>query len=203
MSMKSLTPLVLIGAITLLGCAGDDAKTEKTDTGKTTASDSSDKASGPGTALTPENTKIEFIGIHTGDKPDPRQGSFQELKGEAVVEEGSLKSVSVEIETASITSEADKLTAHLKSADFFDVNEHPTAMFKSTKIEPGDDGMVAITGEFTLLGVTKPVSFPATVSTADGLTLSAEFTLDRSEFGMEYSLDKIDKDVAMTITIGK
>jgi polyisoprenoid-binding protein YceI len=154
-------------------------------------------------ALTSKNTKIEFVCAHEGDKPDPRSGSFGKLTGKAAISGASLASVSVEIETASITTEIDKLTGHLKSADFFDVRQHPKATFKSTKIEAGEDGKVTVTGDLTLLGNTKSISFPATVSTDGGLTLTAKFELDRTKFGMNYGVGKVEKTVTMTIAIAK
>jgi polyisoprenoid-binding protein YceI len=55
----------------------------------------------------------------------------------------------------------------------------------------------------TLLGNTKSISFPATVSTDGGLTLTAKFELDRTKFGMNYGVGKVEKTVTMTIAIGK
>ncbi len=153
-------------------------------------------------ALTEANTKVEFIGVHVGDKPDPRKGSFAKLNGSAILDMGSLKAVTVEFDTDSLTTELPPLTTHLKSPDFFDVKQHPTAKFESTTIEPGADGKVNVTGNLTLLGVTKPITMPATVSTEGGLKLTAEFSIDRTEFGMTYGDGKVEKIVAMTVTIG-
>src|SRR6476659_7462485 len=52
--------------------------------------------------LTPENTKIQFVCAHVGPKPDPRKGGFSKFIGKAVVDGKSLKSVSLEIDTASL-----------------------------------------------------------------------------------------------------
>lgn len=152
-------------------------------------------------ALTGSNTKLEFVCAHTGDKPDPRKGSFAKLTGTAVVDAGALSSIAVEIETASITTEIDKLTTHLKSPDFFNVRQHPKASFKSTKIVRDKTGAVTVTGNLTLLNETKEISFPATVSADGGLKLKARFTLDRSQFGMTYGLDKVEKNVSLTIAV--
>ena len=153
-------------------------------------------------ALTEANTKVEFIGVHVGDKPDPRKGSFAKLNGSAILDMGTLKSVTVEFNTDSLTTELPPLTTHLKGTDFFDVKQHPTAKFESTSIEPGADGKVNVTGNLTLLGVTKPITMPATVSTEGGLKLTAEFSIDRTEFGMTYGDGKVENVVAMTVTIG-
>lgn len=154
-------------------------------------------------ALSEANTKVEFVGVHSDvNKPDPRKGSFGKLTGTATLDAGALKSLVVEFDTNSLTTEMDKLTEHLKSPDFFDVKEHPTAKFESTSIEPADGGKVTITGNLTMLGNTKPVTFPATVTADGGLKLNAEFSIDRTEFGMTYGEGKVENAVALTVTIG-
>jgi polyisoprenoid-binding protein YceI len=153
-------------------------------------------------ALTPGNAKIQFVGTHVGDDPKPRTGTFAKFVGSAALEGEGLKSVQVDIETASLTTDIEKLTNHLKSPDFFDVNQFPQAKFVSTAIEPAGDGMVTITGDLTVLETTKSISFPATISTADGLKLNAEFVIDRTQFGMTYGDGQVVNDVTLTVTVG-
>ena len=154
--------------------------------------------------LTEANTKVEFVGLHVGDKPDPRKGGFGKLTGTATLDGGTLKSLAVEFDTDSLTTELPPLTTHLKSPDFFDVKQHPTAKFETTSIEEGAgaDGKVNVTGNLTLLGITKPITMPATVTTEGGLKLKAEFSIDRTEFGMTFGEGKVEKMVAMTVTVG-
>jgi polyisoprenoid-binding protein YceI len=152
--------------------------------------------------VTPENTLIQFVGVHANPaKPDPRTGKFNEFSGTITAVGSDVKSINVEIDTASLTTEIEKLTNHLKSADFFNVNEHPKATFTSTKIEPAEAGKVTITGDLTLLGKTQPITFPATVSTENGFDLQAEFQIDRTKFGMDYGTENVLKEVDMTITV--
>lgn len=154
--------------------------------------------------LSPENTKIQFVGLHSGDKPDPRTGGFAKFSGQAQVDGGKLKSVSVDIDTTSLFTEIQKLTDHLKSPDFFEVNEFPTAKFESTKIEAGDAGQAAITGNLTLHGVTKEISFPATVQAgAGGLSLTSEFDIDRTQFGMTFGEGKVENKVSLSVVVGE
>lgn len=154
-------------------------------------------------ALTPENTKIQFVGTHVGDDPKPRTGTFGTFQGTAALEGEQLKSVQVDIETASLTTDIDRLTNHLKSPDFFDVNQFPQAKFVSTAVEPAGDGQVTITGDLTLLGTTKSISFPATVSTSDGFKLNAELVIDRTQFGMTFGEGQVVHDVTLTVTAGQ
>lgn len=153
--------------------------------------------------LTPDNTSIEFVGLHTDpDKPDPRHGSFEKLSGTAMVDQ-TLMSVQVDIDTTSLTTEIEKLTNHLKSPDFFDVKRYPKATFESTKIVDKEDGTVEITGNLTMLDKTSSVTFPAKVSTEGDLKLEATFKIDRTKWGMDFGTDNVEKMVDMTIKIGK
>lgn len=179
----------------------EPSSAETSPAGEETASDA--ETMGRKIDLTPENTSIAFVGLHTNpDKPDPRNGSFEKLSGTAMVDQ-TLMSVQVDIDTTSLTTEIEKLTNHLKSPDFFDVNRFPKASFESTKILDKEDGTVEITGDLTLLGKTNSVTFPATVSTDGDLKLEAKFKIDRTKWGMDFGTDNVEKMVDMTIKIGK
>lgn len=155
--------------------------------------------------LGPQNTKITFVGTHAPPKaPDPRTGTFMTFIGKAEVDGNALKSLSIDIDTNSIATQFEKLTTHLKSADFFETNEYPTAKFVSTTITPAEGGAATVTGNLTLLAATKEITFPATVNITDqGLTLKAEFTIDRTEFGMDKLTEGVEKPVKLTATIGE
>lgn len=162
------------------------------------------EASGPvETKLTAENTLIQFVGTHKGDKPDPRTGKFGKFNGVVQAADGKLTEITVVIDTASLETEIEKLTNHLKSPDFFDVRENPEAKFVSKSIEAGDDGTAKITGDLTLLGETKSISFPAKVKVGKEIALDAEFVINRVDFGMDYGTDNVHEDVTMTIKVGK
>jgi len=160
-----------------------------------------------GTAnISAENTKIEFVGTHSGDKPDPRNGGFRKFSGKVAVDSqaNALKSIAVDIDTTSLYTPIPKLTDHLKTADFFEVREYPTARFESTKIAPGKGGSTQVTGKLTLHGVTKEIAFPvSTQITPKGLTLVSQFTIDRSQFGMTYGAGKVDDKVTLNVVVGE
>lgn len=151
-------------------------------------------------ALTGENTKVTFVGT----KPDGKhEGGFGKLSGAATVADGDLTKLKMEvdIDCDSLYSDDPKLTAHLKSPDFFGVKDNPKATFKSTKVEKTDKGYT-VTGDLTMLGKTKAVTFPATVTTAgDTLTLTAEFKIDRTQWGMTYGKGKIADEVALKVAV--
>lgn len=151
-------------------------------------------------ALTPDNTMIQFVGNHTGDDPKPRTCTFQKFTGKLVYAE-QLEGVTVDIDVDGLETEFDKLTTHLKAADFFDVKRYPKAAFTSTSVEAGEGDAVTITGELTMLGQTNEISFPATFD-AQTQTLAAEFEIDRTKWGMDYDTDKVEPMVEMTINVG-
>ena len=150
--------------------------------------------------LTGENTKITFV----GKKPDGKHtGGFKTVTGTAKADGTDLTTlkIDVSIDVNSLFSDDEKLTGHLKSPDFFDVKNHPKATFKVTKVEKADKGYT-LTGELTMLGKTKPVVMPSTV-TLDGhaLTLKSDFKINRTDWGMTFGKGKIDEDVALKVEI--
>lgn len=150
-------------------------------------------------ALTGENTKVTFV----GSKPDGKhEGGFKALTGTATAgaDPTTLK-LEVEIDMDSTWSDNDKLTGHLKAPDFFSVKDHPKSKFVSTKVAKSDAGYT-ITGDLTLRGKTQSISFPATIAVAGGgLKLTSEFSIDRTQFGMDYGQGKVDNKVALKVVV--
>jgi polyisoprenoid-binding protein YceI len=149
--------------------------------------------------LTGDNTKIEW----TGTKKDGKHtGGFKKVTGTCTCDGDPTKAkLEVSIDTDSIYSDNDGLTTHLKNKDFFDVKANPASTFKATKIEK-DGETYKVTGDFTLCGKTKSITFPATISEKDGtMTLAAEFKINRTDYGMSYGAGKIDDDVALKVSV--
>lgn len=156
--------------------------------------------------LSPDTTMIEFVGTHVGDDPKPRVGGFKAFKGqiEMADQNAGIKSMNLEIDINSLWTEFTKLTNHLKNADFFESDKFGGAKFKSTKIGKDDGGNTTITGELTLHGQTKEVSFPAKVKVSDqGLMMMSEFKLDRSLFGMDQMTSGVEKTVSLQMVVGQ
>lgn len=153
--------------------------------------------------LTPETTKIEWVGTKPGGK---HTGGFKKVTGTIanVTPDLAGSKISVEIDADSLYSDNPKLTAHLKSPDFFDVKKHGKAKFESTAIAAGGSGGAThtVSGNLTLHGVTKEVSFPATVSqTGKTFKLTSKFTIDRKDFGMTFGEGKVDNPVTITVAV--
>lgn len=145
-----------------------------------------------GTALpiSAENSKVEFTGSKVTGKHD---GGFKAFSGtiDLVNNKPEESRVSVEIDINSIYSDDDKLTGHLKTADFFDVEKFPKASFISTKIAPdtakGAENYI-ITGDFELHGQKKSITFPAKIEVKDDkVEVDAEFSINRKDFGIVYA----------------
>jgi polyisoprenoid-binding protein YceI len=123
-------------------------------------------------------------------------GDFSRFDGTIVTDFDNLEASSVEfsIEAASIDTNNDDRDKHLRSADFFDVDTHPSITFKSTSIDRVSDEKFNVTGDFTMHGVTKritlPVEFTGSMKDPWGKTragFSLETTLDRKEYGISWN----------------
>ncbi|MEL7145417.1 MAG: YceI family protein, partial [Bacteroidota bacterium] len=75
------------------------------------------------------------------------------------------------------------LESHLKSDDFFGVNNYPTAKIVITKVVPQGPGKYKVTGDLTIKGTTKEIKFIANQS---GNTATADLVIDRSEYDIRY-----------------
>ena len=151
-------------------------------------------------ALDGDNTKVTFTGTKKGGKHD---GGFKKLTGTASITDGDLSTLKLEaeIDTDSLYSDTEKLTAHLKNPDFFGVKDNPKATFKTTKVEKTEKGYT-ITGDLTLLGKTKPVTIPAAVAVKEHvLTLTSEFKINRSDWGMTFGKGMVDDAVSLKLAI--
>lgn len=132
------------------------------------------------------DSKIGFVGSKVTGSHD---GGFETFSGTIEVVETALASSSVqlEIDTTSLWADNERLTGHLKSEDFFEVETYPTATFASTSIEPGAEGGYVVTGNLDLHGVTKQISFPATIEVGETeVRANAEFAIKRFDFDLVY-----------------
>lgn len=153
----------------------------------------------------PPDSRIEFVGSKVTGRHEGRFRTFDGRIELAPRLEDSRLSLTIEV--ASMETDDDKLTAHLKTADFFDVERYPTAQFTTTRIEKGGTGGAThtVTGNLELHGVTKSISFPATIRLGpESLEAQSEFVLNRKDFGMTYpgaADDLIRDEVVIKLTV--
>ena len=125
------------------------------------------------------------------------KGQFAKVSGVLTFDETGLTKSHVEaaIEAASLNTREEQRDAHLKSADFFHVEQHPTLSFKSTRIRTIRNGGLAVTGDLTIRGVTRNVEFAVEGPTPPAkdpwgntrLGLSATTKINRKDFGLTWN----------------
>ena len=123
------------------------------------------------------------------------RGKFAEYSGALMIDEDDLSksSVAIEIAAASIDTANEQRDGHLRSADFFDVENHPTLTFKSTGIERTGEGEFLVTGDLTIRGKTREVRLPVTVGGpidargAKRIGIEGALTIDRQDYGVSFS----------------
>jgi polyisoprenoid-binding protein YceI len=142
--------------------------------------------------IDPTHSSIEFSVRHL--MVSKVRGRFENFSGAIVVAEDGTPSVSAEIEVDSVSSGNEQRDGHIKAADFFDVEKYPTATFKSTGVRADGDSYV-LGGEFTLKGVTKPVTLDLVFNgTNPGMGhgevagFEASVVLNRKDFGIDFEL---------------
>lgn len=115
--------------------------------------------------------------------------------------------LSVTVATPSVATHNDALDAHLKNADFFDVANHPTATFTSTGVRRTGANSADVTGDFTLLGQTRPLTLAVTFNQAgDNMAgiytagFSATGTIRRSDYGMTYGVPALGDEIELRIS---
>jgi polyisoprenoid-binding protein YceI len=191
--MKRQFCIVLLTAVALTACKSEtQPETQTTSAAQpapavpTAPAKVTDPASVATLSLDPAASKFDFVAAKITKS---HNGAFKQFSGTANVVENELRSLAVEVETASTEADDPKLTGHLKSADFLDVEKFPKATFKSSSItaKPAGGATHEVTGDLTLHGVTQAITFPATISqTPTAITATAEVTIDRQKFAIKY-----------------
>jgi polyisoprenoid-binding protein YceI len=143
-------------------------------------------------AIDPVHSSIAFSVRHL--LVSKVRGTFTGFSGAVVVGEDGVPSVTAEIAVDSVSSGNEQRDAHLKSADFFDVEQYPTATFASTGVRESGDNYV-LDGVFTLKGIAKPVSLDFEFNgTNPGMGhgevagFTASVVLNRRDFGIDIDM---------------
>ncbi|MFF4354068.1 YceI family protein [Streptomyces sp. NPDC001530] len=131
------------------------------------------------------------------------KGVFTKVSGDGEVLAGGGAHGSVTIDAASLDTKNAKRDTHLRGADFFDVDKHPSLVFTATDVTPVGNGTARVTGDLTIIGVSRELSFTAEASevSADAVTLTADIPVDRKDFGMTWNQANMLKPLTfVTIT---
>jgi polyisoprenoid-binding protein YceI len=175
---------VAAGCLLLAGCSDPSDGVHRTSGADAQPVVATDLAVGKPYVIRAES-KIGFIGSKVTGSHD---GGFHRFAGTIPVENGRIVTpAEIRIDMDSTWSDNDRLTAHLKNDDFFDVPNHPISTFVVTSVEAAGSEQ-AVTGNLTLRGVTKSISFPSTVRVSDdAVTVQAEFAINRKDFNVNYA----------------
>ena len=140
------------------------------------------------------HTSVEFVGRHL--MITKVRGRFNDVRGQITIAEDPQKShVEVEIDVASLSSGNDDRDAHLKSADFFDVEHYPTIAFTSSAVRPLRENTWELVGDLTVRGTTRPITLQVDFDGGgispmgdERIGLSAATDVNREDFGITWNV---------------
>lgn len=138
-------------------------------------------------------------------------GRFTDFEGTITVDPKDMgkSSVQMSLKAASINTDNADRDAHLRKADFFDVEKFPTITFKSTSVKEVTKGRLEVTGDLTMHGVTRSITFPiaslgaqagprggVVAGFGDGL-----LKLNRHDFGISYGKGVLGDEVEISLDV--
>ena len=159
-------------------------------------------------SVDPRHTWPQYEIMHLGFST--QRGRFNETAGKILLDRAAKTgSLEIVIKTASIDTGLEKWDTHMKSEDFFNAEKYPEMTFKADKIVFNGDKPASIPGQFTLMGVTKPVTLNVNyfncgqhpVLKKEVCGADASTTIKRSEFGMTKSVPYIADEVKLVINV--
>jgi polyisoprenoid-binding protein YceI len=187
--------LTILLAFIIMACGqSENANTEAAgNNGKTSLTAATNR--GTQTAVDVNNSIVNWKASKVTGK---HNGTVKIKDGTLYVQNGQVTGGNFNIDMTTIavsdlTGESNqKLTGHLKSNDFFSVENNPTSSFVITEIGPGTNGATnTIKGNLTIKGITKPIQFPANIQVNNGkVTAKASFDIDRTEYDIKYGSGK-------------
>jgi polyisoprenoid-binding protein YceI len=159
-------------------------------------------------AIDPSHTEIGFTARHLMSKV---RGRFEKFEGQIVTGDAPRATASIDLQ--SINTHEENRDNHLRSADFFDVENHGAMSFEATDVTGGGKGLL-VTGDLSIKGVTKPVTLDVEVLGSEGdpwggtrVGFEGTATISRKDFGIDFNIpldggrlmigDKID----ITVTV--
>ena len=158
--------------------------------------------------IDPGHTYVSFAVNHLGFST--MRGKFDRQSGSMQFDPGAKKaSVIIEIDATSIDTGHDKRDAHLQSPDFLNAVENPTITFKSTAVTWNGSVLASVSGDLTILGVSKPVTLTVTsmkcgphpFSKKETCGFDASGSVKRSDYGVNYGLPAIGEILDLQIEV--
>lgn len=150
--------------------------------------------------IDPSSSTATWTGSKTLIKDYFDTGSIKIKSGEVVLTENKISSGNIVFDMTSISAiksgkgkDEDKLSAHLKSDDFFDATKYPIATFTSTQVitDQANSNKFTLKGNLTIKDITKPIEVPIIILEKEGvLTGEGQVTVDRTEWNIRYASTK-------------
>ena len=136
--------------------------------------------------LDPARSEVHLHTRHTWGLR-PLHGRFREVSGTGTVTAAGDASGVIAVAAKSVDTRNRQRDKHLRSPDFFDIENHPDITFAAGSVTPAGDG-VRVAGQLTIRGRTRPAAFDAKVSVSgDEITLDGELQVNRTDFGMTWN----------------
>jgi polyisoprenoid-binding protein YceI len=163
--------------------------------------------SGQTYAIDPAHSEVSFAVPHL--MISKVRGHFNGFTGTVVLDTNGNIPTSIEgtVQTASVNTREEKRDTHLRSADFFDVENFPTITFKSTSITGSGSEFTAV-GNLTIRGTTNSITLKGEVGGRttdpwgnDRVAYSAEGKIKRSDFGITFGTGMVGEDVTLVLEI--
>jgi len=154
--------------------------------------------------LDPESSRVEFHIKHFWGAITVH-GSFSKVSGEGSISSSRAITGQLVVDAASLTTKNKKRDAHLRSADFFDVDHHPHVVMTVTDAKHIDPATLTCQGTLEAAGHVRPIAFSVDVKeVADqAVTLRAELAIDRTEFDMTWSPLGMASKMARAIVVAR
>lgn len=195
--MRKLVYMFLVaGAMIFASCGSDAAKVESGDAQQVEQNESESAVT---YSQVQEGSHVAWRASHLAGM-QPRWGKAMLQSAEVKVDGGKVVNAKVVMDMKKFTvdnfegdaEKTQKLLGHLQSGDFFKVEEFPHSTFEVTSVESGNDEYNSkVTGNLTILDVTKSISFLANIEVSDNqLSIKSEdFEVDRKDWGLTYNTE--------------
>lgn len=142
--------------------------------------------------LDPSHSRVGFVARHA--MVAKVRGAFNEVSGTASGTSVEDAKIDVTVQAASVDTRSADRDAHLKSGDFFDVEQYPTITFTSTDVTPVDEDTIRVAGDLTIKDVTRPVTIDFDYNGAatdpfgnQRIGLEGTTVVNRKDFGLTWN----------------
>lgn len=200
--MNGMMALMIAGTL-FVGCA-DVGEGDRAAVGEEVAIEQTEPTAGGVYTIDTSQSQLRWVGAKVTNS---HEGGFHVYDGTIAVDGGEPAHVRIGIDVGTIWTDSEKLIGHLKSPDFFDVEQYPDAVFEADSFQPIDSAGAThlVTGNLTMRGTTNSISFPATITVEpDRVRARANFIIDRQDWGVSYPGapdDLIRDDVRLTFEV--